>query len=167
MQVEIPPELENEIVDVVTAVPGHGPTIQEIVRVTADRLFAVWAERLTSDEAVDAACRASGYYGSPVPVERRQADRALRARRCPFFCERAGRKLMPVTIVHTADVEKRAYRRGYFDAMVQLGSRSSLSLSQIDWLRDLIKRHAEVAGRTVSPTLDRMRAELTREDGRG
>lgn len=41
---------------------------------------------------------------------------------------------MPVTIINTAKIEERAYRRGYYDALVKY-AKPWLSLSQIEWLR--------------------------------
>lgn len=57
MQAEIPPEVLDAILaDVAEFTKNRGltPSWVEMAELAAPRLFALWAERLTSDEAVEA-----------------------------------------------------------------------------------------------------------------
>ena len=68
---------------------------------------------------------------------------------------------MPVTIINTEKIEERAYRRGYYDALVKYAKPS-----QIDHMLHLFGDPEREPLRSIVTTLRNMRAELNKE-GRG
>lgn len=79
MQVEIPREAIDAAVVLSTTGrqnhPGYRQRVEEIIAAAAPYLFAVWAERLTSDEVVRKIAREEAHRGTDIEWDRQPAWR--------------------------------------------------------------------------------------------